>query len=69
MRDQWAKELQKAEEEANTQKVLAEKEITSLRNALDKQITETQSAGDLLENTRAENVTLRKVILQLKIRN
>uniref|UniRef100_A0A915NQ37 Uncharacterized protein n=1 Tax=Meloidogyne floridensis TaxID=298350 RepID=A0A915NQ37_9BILA len=64
MRDQWAKELQKAEEEANTQKVLAEKEITSLRNALDKQITETQSARDLLENTRAENVTLRKAMAE-----
>nr|CAD2167633.1 unnamed protein product [Meloidogyne enterolobii] len=64
MRDQWAKELQKAEEEANTQKVLAEKETTSLRNALDKQITETQSARDLLENTRAENVTLRKAMAE-----
>uniref|UniRef100_A0A915M6R8 Uncharacterized protein n=1 Tax=Meloidogyne javanica TaxID=6303 RepID=A0A915M6R8_MELJA len=53
-----------AEEEANTQKVLAEKEITSLRNALDKQITETQSARDLLENTRAENVTLRKAMAE-----
>jgi hypothetical protein len=61
MRDQWAKELRKAEEDADLQKISAEKETINLRNSLDKQIEDGLETKKLLENIRAENASLCQV--------